>query len=83
MQRIMLVVNDLHPIIAISFSIIKGLAAQPGRAADAAGAARGLGAIYPAKCYGLLATQHPPIFSLSRRTKILGPSTVGRTRIAW
>ena len=34
-------------------------AAQPGRAADTAGAVRGLGAIYPAKRYGLLATRQP------------------------
>ena len=58
-------------------------AVQPGRAADAAGAAHGLGAIHPAKRYGLLATRQRATFSLSRRTKTLGALAVGRTRIAW
>jgi len=35
-------------------------AVQPGRAADTAGAVRGLGAIHPAKRAGLLATRRPP-----------------------
>jgi len=35
-------------------------APEPGRAVDAAGASGGLGAIYPAKRYGLLASRHPP-----------------------
>jgi len=42
-------------------------APEPGRAADTAGAVRGLGAIYPAKRYGLLATQQPAPFSRSWR----------------
>jgi len=44
-------------------SINMKLAAEPGRAADTAGAVRGLGAIHPAHCYGLLTTRHPATFS--------------------
>jgi len=58
-------------------------ASEPGRAADAAGAARGLGAIYPAKRYGLLATHHPPTFNRFCHPNAPGASRVGRTRIAW
>jgi len=34
-------------------------AVQPGRAADTAGAVRGLGAIYPPHCYGLPQRDNP------------------------
>jgi len=40
-------------------------APEPGRAADTAGAVRGLGAIHPAKRYGLLAARQPATFSRS------------------
>jgi len=46
-------------------------APEPGRAADTAGAARGLGAIHPAKRYGLLATQQPATFSRCWQMRIM------------
>jgi len=57
--------------------------AEPGCAADAAGAACGLGAIYPAIRYGLLTTKHPPTFRCFERPSVPGAPPVGRTRIAW
>jgi len=59
------------------------IAPEPGRAADAAGAARGLGAIYPPMRYGLLTTQHPLTFRPSRQCNVLVAPAVGRTHIAW
>jgi len=68
--------------ISISGSLIVA-AAEPGRAADAAGAARGLGAIYPPKCYGLLATRRRATSSRLRQPEVPGAPQVGRTHIAW
>jgi len=58
-------------------------AAQPRCAADTAGAAGGLGAIYPAKRFGLLVTRQSATFS--RAWRLAAPRTpqVGCTRIAW
>jgi len=58
-------------------------APEPGRAADAAGAASGLGAIYPAKRYGLLATQKCATFRHCWRPSVLPTPQVGRTHVAW
>jgi len=58
-------------------------APEPGRAADAAGASPGLGAIYPAKRYGLLTTQQCATFRRCWHLNIRGAPMVGRTRIAW
>jgi len=59
------------------------VAPEPGRAADTAGAVRGLGAIYPAKRSGLLATQLCATVRRSKQPKAPGAPGVGRTRIAW
>jgi len=59
------------------------ITAQARRAADAAGAAPGLGAIHPAKRAGLLATSQPATFSDCGQPKTCGDPAVGRTRIAW
>jgi len=58
-------------------------AAQPRCAADAAGAARGLGAIYPAKRFGLLVTRQRATSRSSRYPDAPHAPGVGRTRIAW
>jgi len=58
-------------------------ATEPGRAADTAGAVRGLDAIYPAKRYGLLANRQRAISSRFCQISIFGAPRVGRTRIAW
>jgi len=58
-------------------------APEPGRAADTAGAVRGLGAIYPAKRYGLLATRQCATFSRCIHPAAPGAPEVGRTHIAW
>ena len=62
---------------------IKDSAPEPGRAADAAGASPGLGAIHPAKRSGLLATRSPPTFNRFCHPNAPGAPLVGRTRIAW
>ena len=59
------------------------IAPEPGRAADAAGASRGLGAIHPAKRYGLLAARQCATFTCSQRLSTLDAPGVGHTRIAW
>ena len=56
-------------------------AAEPGRAADAAGASPGLGAIYPAKRAGLLATRQYATFRRWWRPKTPGAPGVDRTAI--
>jgi len=43
----------------------------------------GLGAIHPAKRYGLLATRQPPTFKRVWRPTPPAAPKVGRTRIAW
>jgi len=58
-------------------------ATQPRGAADTAGAARGLGAIHPAKRVGLRATTHCATFRPSRLPNAPRAPRVGRTRIAW
>jgi len=58
-------------------------APEPGRAADAAGAARGLGAIHPAKRYGFTLPQKPATFTHVWYHEDLGARVVSRTRIAW
>jgi len=58
-------------------------APEPRRAADTAGAVRGLGAIYPAKRSGLLATTQCATFSRAWRLAAPGAPAVGRTHIAW
>ena len=64
-------------------AVINELAAQPGRAADAAGASPGLGAIHPAKRSGLWTTRQSPTSRHFLRPSTPGPPAVGRTRIAW
>jgi len=71
----MLEIHDIKP--------TRTSAVQPGCAADTAGAVRGLGAIYPAKRFGLLATPHPPTFRRSHQPTAPRAPGVGRTRIAW
>jgi len=58
-------------------------APEPGRAADAAGASRGLGAIHPAKRSGLLTNRHPPTSRRFWQPNAPRAPAVGRTRIAW
>jgi len=58
-------------------------APEPRCAADAAGAVGGLGAIYPAKRFGLMATRQSATFRRSWQPKMCGAPGVGRTRIAW
>jgi len=53
------------------------------RAADAAGASPGLGAIHPAKRSGLLATWQCATFRHFWRPGVPRAPAVGRTRIAW
>jgi len=57
--------------------------AQPRCAADTAGAVGGLGAIYPAKRFGLLATRQPATFRRAGQLAAPHAPGVGRTRIAW
>jgi len=59
------------------------IAPEPGRAADAAGAAPGLGAIHPAMRYGLLATRQRATSRGLWQSIAPGASTVSRTHIAW
>jgi len=57
--------------------------AQPRCAADTAGAVGGLGAIHPAKRFGLLATTQCATFRRSHHPTAPRAPAVGRTRIAW
>jgi len=58
-------------------------AAEPGRAADTAGAVRGLGAIHPPKRFGLLVTRQRATSRRWRYPNAPRAPGVGRTRIAW
>jgi len=59
------------------------IAPEPGRAADAAGASGGLGAIHPAIRYGLLTARQCATPSRFQQRNALGAPRVGRTHIAW
>jgi len=67
----------------VQLSTITYPAAQPRCAADTAGAVGGLGAIHPAKRFGLLVTRQRATSRRSRYPNAPRAPGAGRTRIAW